>query len=151
MAHRGDYKSLYVPSVQFEGSIEKNIVIPFIKQKLRAFFQAQEGIRDLNQVQEIGPQDAITDMEWTASGGQQIPLSYVYEVVMEKALKQDGNIHHIAYTLTYDHDLTPDRCKETGTYYNCMTLAGTPILYYIRLNLPEILAEVRKHASHAVK
>lgn len=147
MARLGNYKSPYIPSVNFESSIEKNVVTPFIERKLRAFFQAQEGIRDLSQVHEIRPQDAITDREWLASAEEGVKLSYVYEKVMAEARKQNGKIRHIAYTLTYDHDLTPDRCKETEMYYNCMTLADTPILYYIRLDLPEILAEVRRHAT----
>lgn len=147
MARLGKYKSPYIPSVNFESSIEKTVVTPFIERKLRAFFQAQEGIRDLSKVHEIRPQDAITDREWLASAEEGVELSYVYEKVMAEARKQNGKIHHIAYTLTYDHDLTPDRCKETEMYYNCMTLADTPLLYYIRLDLPEILAEVRRHAT----
>lgn len=150
MARSGSYESPYVPSVRFENRVETTVVTPFIERKLRAFFQAQEGIDDLSTVQEVRPQNAITDIEWTSRGEEQIPFSYVYKVVMADARKRDETIHHLAYTLTYDPALTPNCCEETGTYYSCMTLAGAPILYYIRLDLPEILAEVREHARNGI-
>ena len=150
MAHPNTYKSRYIPSVQFYDSVERTIIEPYVHEKLRAFFRAKEGLNDLTGIQEIRPRDAITDIEWVGNGKTQIPFRYIYEVVMDEAEKVDGEISHLAYTLTFDPVLTPSQCEETGTHYGCMTLAGEPILYYVRLHLPKLIQEARRHASRSL-
>jgi hypothetical protein len=151
MTRPDTYRSRYIPSVQFHDSVERNIIQPYVREKLEAFFLAQEGRDDLAGIQEIRPQDAITDMEWAGRGDVRIPFRYIYEVVMDEAKKVDGEISHLAYTLTFDPVLTPNQCKETGTHYGTMSLAGKPVLYYVRLDLPSLLREVHEQAPTTVQ
>lgn len=143
MASPSRYKSAYVPSVQFQDGIDTAAVDPYIEKKLRKFFRAQEDTGNLDELQRIAPEEAITDIEWK---DHEVEFKYIYEVVMAEARKVDGRIDHTAYTLTFDHELTPDQCGDTGIYYGCMTLAGEPVLYYVRLDLARLIAEARKHA-----
>jgi hypothetical protein len=146
MAQPSEHESAYVPSVQFREGIEAKVIDPYIEKKLQRFFHARESVNDLDEVHQILSENAITDLEWTGEAKQRVSFKYLYRVVMEGARKVDGEINHTAYTLTFDHELTPDQCEETGTYYGCMTLAGEPILYWIRLSLPELIAQIRKKA-----
>jgi hypothetical protein len=146
MAQPSDHKSAYVPSVQFRDEVEAKVIDPYIEKKLQRFFQARESVNDLNEVHQILSEDAITDLEWTGEAKQRVSFKYLYRVVMEEARKVDGEINHAAYTLTFDHELTPHQCEETGTHYGCLTRAGKPILYWVRLSLPELIAQTRKKA-----
>jgi hypothetical protein len=150
IARPSDHESAYIPSVQFRSDVSSKAIEPYIKKKLRRFFRAQEDIDDLGEVHEVAPEDAITDIdfgEWTADGKPAVPFKYLYEVVMEGISKEDGSIDYKAYTLTFDHELTDKECNETGTHYGTMTLGGEPVLYYVRLSLPKLIAEARSLAS----
>ncbi len=150
MSSPSGYESAYVPSVQFRDQIDAGAIDPYIEEKILQFLQVQEGISELDDVPRIAPEDAITDIEWAGKGKEkQVDFKYLYEVIMDGARKEDGEIDHIAYTLTFDRELTPNRCEETETHYGCMTLAGEPILYYVRLDLAELIAVARSHASHS--
>jgi hypothetical protein len=147
MVGSSNHESAYVPSVEFRSDAKSEAIDPHVEKKLRRFFRAQEDIYDLDEVHEVAPEDAITALDfsrWTAGGERAVPFDYLYDVVMEGARKVEGTISHKAYTLTFDHELTPQECEETGTYYGTLTLAGEPVLYYIRLSLPELIKEARK-------
>lgn len=144
MAFPSRHKSAYVPSVQFQQDIDAAVIDPYIEEKLRKFFRAQEETGDLDELQRIAPEDAITDIEWK---GHEVEFDYIYEVVMAEARKgEDGQIDHTAYTLTFDRELTRKQCSDTEIHYRCMTLAGKPVLYYVRLDLDQLIREARKHA-----
>jgi hypothetical protein len=124
------------------------VVKPYVEKKVGQFFDAREDVDTPDEVQKVDPEDAITEKDFDFKGDDDtysVPFNYLYDVVMEGVKKVDGVIDHTAYTITFDEDLTPDRCEKTGIYYGCMHLAGKPVLYYIRLNLADLIAEVRNH------
>jgi len=149
MSTSTSHKSPYVPSVQFRDDVESKAVEPYVEKKVRDFFQARKGVDSLEEVCRVESEDAITDIDFSQrdpeDGSYAVDFKYIRKVVMEEAQKVDGQIDHTAYTLTFDHDLTPSQCSQTGIYYGCLKLASEPVLYYVRLDLAELIAEVRNH------
>lgn len=65
---------------------------------------------------------------------------------MRGVKKEDGKIHHVAYTLTFDPELTPHTCEQTGIPYGYLSLGEHPVLYYLRLELTKLLSLIRQHS-----
>jgi len=143
-----EYKSPVVPSVLFEGEIEKSVIVPYIEQYAARFFKAQEGIKDLSSVHRVKQKNMITDLDWQRrEKDKYIKFEYIYRVVMKKARKKDGQTQQMAYTITFDKKLTSKQCKKTKIHYEEMTLAGEPILYYLRMDLGDLITKARRHVK----
>lgn len=148
MPDSDSYRSAYVPSVQFRGDVEDTAVQPYIEEKLKSFFRTREDIYDLDELHHIPPEEAITDIDFYQRRPDDKPViafDYLYKVVMNGARKIDGEIDYTAYTLTFDHEMTPHKCEKTETYYGSLKLANEPVLYYIRLDLSKLISEARSY------
>lgn len=139
-----EYRSAYIPQVTFRNDVQTKAVDHLIESIVSRFCDAKE----LREPKKIEPSDAITDLDFKQTGDDGRPairFDYIYRVVMKDARKVDGKIDHAAYTLTFDHELTPQKCETTGIHYGSLNLAGQPVLYYIRLELSELIKEARKY------
>lgn len=146
MALPEDHKSAVLPSVGFDKTIEEEVIEPFIEHHAGRFFKAQEGIEDIDQVHRIEAKNVITDIDWHSHEEEtRAEFKYVYEHVMRRAEKRDGQTRQMAYAITFDRLLTTKTCEETDIQFETMTLAGEPILYYLKLDLGDIIAEVRDY------
>ena len=148
MATPVDHKSPVVPSVLFEDGIQQSVIIPYVERYAARFFKAQEGIEDLSRVHRVQQKSIITDLDWERRGeDQSIKFEYIYRVVMKKAQKKDGRTQQMAYAITFDQSLTSKQCEKTKIYYEEMTLAGKPILYYLRMDLGDLIARARRYVK----
>lgn len=145
MTQPSDHRSSFVPSVGFQETIESSTTLPYIKELAGRLLEVKEGISDIEQAHRVPQKEVITEVDWASRNEERkIPFQYVYEVVMADAQKRDGRIYQTAYAPTFDQDLTPQQCEMTGIHYGTMTLAGEPILYYVRFDLADLIAQVRR-------
>lgn len=145
MAEPSEHRSSLVPLVGFQETTESDTVLPYVKDLAVRLLKAQEDINDIGQVHRVRQENVITEIDWASRDeGKKVSFQYIYQVVMADAQKKDGRVHQMAYAPTFDRDLTPQQCEKTGIHYGTMTLAGSPILYYIRFDLADIIAHVRR-------
>jgi hypothetical protein len=145
MPQPSKHTSPLVPSVQFQEGIEANSILPYVRNLVGQFFKAQEDIEDLSRIHHVQQEDLITEADWASREDERkVDFNYVYRVVMKEAQKRDGKISQMAYSLTFDRVLTPLQCETTDIHYGTMTLAERPILYYIRLDLADLIEKARE-------
>lgn len=106
---------------------------------VQSFFKA----REMKVPREVPASEAITDADFRQT--EALPFTYLYEIVMRDAKKLNGVVDYAAYTLTFDPDLCPHICGTTGIRYGFLSLAGQPVLYYLLLDLVDLIKNIRRY------
>jgi hypothetical protein len=107
-----------------------------IDPKVRKFFDA----KNIKTYREIDAGDAISDLDF-----KKVEFSYFYEKILLDIHKTDGNIEVIPkYLVTIDKINCKLVCPQTNMQYDCISLNETPVLFFIYLDLNEILTFMRQ-------
>lgn len=136
------FVSPFVPLVGFRDDAERRLRQTYIDPLLARFFDAR-GIKDIPQ--EIQASEAVTELDFARTGD--LSFDYLYKVAMRGVRKRGGTVSYTAYALTFDPELCPYECETTGVRHGYMTLADRPVLYYILLDLPTLIAKLRQHSD----
>lgn len=112
--------------------INSQLIDPMV----RKFFDA----KNIKTYREIDAGDEISDLDF-----KKVELSYFYEKIFFDIHKTDGDIEVIPkYLVTIDEVNCKLVCPQTNMQYDCISLNETPVLFFIYLDLNEILTFMRQ-------
>lgn len=107
-----------------------------IDPKVKKFFDA----KNIKTYREIDAGDAISDLDF-----KKVEFSYFYEKILFDIHKTDGDIEVVPkYLVTIDKSNCKLVCPQTNIQYDCISLNETPVLFFIYLDLNEVLTFMRQ-------
>lgn len=132
--------SLFNPVVSLKLEVRKIVNEEFIYPILVDFFKDKGGI---DSYEELHPDKIKTEIEFQDTIESYVK-SYVYKEVMNTISKNnDGTINFKPrYVVSFDQDLT-DFQEERGIKYGKLRLGNAPILYFIYIDLQELIRFIK--------
>ncbi|MCT7950796.1 hypothetical protein NG798_13425 [Ancylothrix sp. C2] len=134
--------SRFNPVVSLDPQVRQIVNEEFIYPILKDFFIDKGGI---DYYEELDPDKIKTEIEFSQKDTQESYVkSYVYKEVMNVISKNDdGTINFKPrYVVSFDQDLT-DFKEERGVKYGELRLGDAPILYFIYLDLQEVIQFIK--------
>ncbi len=106
-----------------------------IKPLVKSFFLSR-GVLDFSSLK---ASDSISDIDF-----KKIEFSYYYDIVMRDIHKKQNDIDFsVKYILTVDPESCLSICEKTGVRYDAIYMSCHPILYFIYIDIKDILSFVR--------
>lgn len=132
--------SIFNPVVSLSSEVRQRVNEEFIYPILEDFFKDKGGI---NSYEELDPDKIKTEIEFQDTIESYVK-SYVYKEVMNTISKNDdGTINFKPrYVVSFDQDLT-DFQEEMGIKYGELRLGNAPILYFIYIDLQELIRFIK--------
>ncbi len=132
--------SLFNPVVSLKSQIRQRVNEEFIYPILEDFFKDKGGI---DSYEELDPDKIKTEIEFQDTIESYVK-SYVYKEVMNTISKnKDGTINFKPrYVVSFDQDLT-DFQEKMGIKYGELRLGNAPILYFIYIDLQELIRFIK--------
>ncbi|HEY0053881.1 MAG TPA: hypothetical protein VGB63_00880 [Pedobacter sp.] len=134
--------SLFNPVVSLNSQVRQRVNEEFIYPILDKFFKDKGGI---DSYEELDPDKIKTEIEFSQKDTQESYVkSYVYKELMNViSKKDDGTINFKPrYVVSFDQDLT-DFKEERGIKYGELRLGDAPILYFIYIDLQELIRFIK--------
>lgn len=134
--------SLFNPVVSLNSQVRQRVNEEFIYPILDKFFKDKGGI---NSYEELDTDKIKTEIEFSQKDTQESYVkSYLYKEVMNTISKnEDGTINFKPrYVVSFDQDLT-DFKEERGIKYGELRLGDAPILYFIYIDLQELIRFIK--------
>lgn len=134
--------SIFNPVVSLNPLVRQRVNEEFIYPILDKFFKDKGGI---DSYEELDPDKIKTEIEFSQKDTQENYVkSYVYKEVMNTISKNDdGTINFKPrYVVSFDQDLT-DFKEERGIKYGELRLGNAPILYFIYIDLQELIRFIK--------
>ena len=134
--------SIFNPVVSLNPLVRQRVNEEFIYPILDSFFKDKGGI---NSYEELDPDKIQTEIEFKKKDTiESYVKSYVYKEVMNTISKNDdGTINFKPrYVVSFDQDLT-DFKEERGIKYGELRLGDVPILYFIYIDLQELIRFIK--------
>jgi len=134
--------SLFNPVVSLNSQVRQIVNEEFIYPILDNFFKDKGGI---DSYEELDPDKIKTEIEFQKKDTiESYVKSYVYKEVMNTISKnEDGTINFKPrYVVSFDQDLT-DFKEERGIKYGELRLGDAPILYFIYIDLQELIRFIK--------
>ncbi|VXD24985.1 conserved hypothetical protein [Planktothrix serta PCC 8927] len=135
--------SLFNPVVSLSSQVRQRVNEEFIYPILEDFFKDKGGI---NSYEELDPDQIKTEIEFSKKDTiESYVQSYVYKEVMNTISKNDdGTINFKPrYVVSFDQDLTNFQ-EEWGIKYGELRLGDAAILYFIYIDLQEVIRFIKK-------
>lgn len=139
--------SLFNPVVSLNSQVREIVNKEFISPILEDFFNDRGGI---DSYEELHPDQIKTEIEFSQKDTQESYVkSYVYKEVMNTISKNDdGTINFKPrYVVSFDQDLT-DFQEERGIKYGELRLGDAAILYFIYIDLQELIRFIKQKYSN---
>jgi hypothetical protein len=136
--------SPFNPVVSFSPKSMKRVNEQVIYPKLEKFFEHRGGI---DSYEALDPDKIQTDIEFKQKESQESYVkSYIYKELMNTISKNDdGSINFKRrYVVSFDEDLTPCTDKTTGMKYGELKLGMQAILYFIYIDLQDIISFIKQ-------
>lgn len=132
--------SIFNPVVSLSSEVRQRVNEEFIYPILEDFFKDKGGI---NSYEELDPDKIKTEIEFQDTIESYVK-SYVYKEVMNTISKNDdGTINFKPrYVVSFDQDLT-DFQEKMGIKYGELRLGNAPILYFIYIDLQELIRFIK--------
>jgi hypothetical protein len=132
--------SIFNPVVSLSSQVLEIVNKEFIYPILEDFFKDKGGI---DSYEELDPDKIKTEIEFQDTIESYVK-SYVYKEVMNTISKnKDGTINFKPrYVVSFDQDLT-DFQEERGIKYGELRLGNAPILYFIYIDLQELIRFIK--------
>jgi hypothetical protein len=134
--------SIFNPVISLNPLVRQRVNEEFIYPILHIFFKDKGGI---NSYEELDPDKIKTEIEFKKKDPiESYVKSYVYKEVMNTISKNDdGTINFKPrYVVSFDQDLT-DFKEERGIKYGELRLGDVPILYFIYIDLQELIRFIK--------
>ena len=134
--------SIFNPVVSLNSQVRQIVNEEFIYPILDKFFKDKGGI---DSYEELDPDKIKTEIEFSQKDTQESYVkSYVYKELMNViSKKDDGTINFKPrYVVSFDQDLT-DFKEERGIKYGELRLGDAPILYFIYIDLQELIRFIK--------
>lgn len=132
--------SIFNPVVSLSSEVRETVNKEFIYPILEDFFKDKGGI---DSYEELDPDKIKTEIEFQDTIESYVK-SYVYKEVMNTISKnKDGTINFKPrYVVSFDQDLT-DFQEKMGIKYGELRLGNAPILYFIYIDLQELIRFIK--------
>jgi hypothetical protein len=134
--------SLFNPVISLNPLVRQRVNEEFIYPILDNFFKDKGGI---DSYEELEHDKIKTEIEFSQKDTQESYVkSYVYKELMNViSKKDDGTINFKPrYVVSFDQDLT-DFKEERGIKYGELRLGDAPILYFIYIDLQELIRFIK--------
>ncbi len=137
MNHNDELLSNYNPYLSFKSEtanyINNNLIIPRVK----FFFDS----KNIKKYSEIDNKIYISDLDF-----KNIKFSFFYKHIFKDIHREENGriICPIKYCITIDPLLCTKICSTTKTRYDEICLGKTPVLYYIFIDITEIMKIARQ-------
>ena len=134
--------SIFNPVVSLNPLVREIVNKEFIYPILKDFFKDKRGI---DSYEELDPDKIKTEIEFSQKDTQESYVkSYVYKEVMNTISKNDdGTINFKPrYVVSFDQKLTHFK-EERGIKYGELRLGNAPILYFIYIDLQELIRFIK--------
>lgn len=117
-----------------DDGVKNRLIMP----KVKHFF-ASNNIREYS---ELDVSLIFSDIDYI---NQEISMSYVYENLLSEIYRDtDGAIKFpIKYIITIDKINCPQKCRHTGMNYDSIELNDTPFLYFLHIDIDEMIKFIR--------
>ncbi|MCC3421137.1 MAG: hypothetical protein JGK12_13330 [Microcoleus sp. PH2017_01_SCD_O_A] len=135
--------SIFNPVVSLNPQVRQRVNEEFIYPILEDFFKYKGGI---DSYEELDPDKIKTEIEFSKKNTiESYVKSYVYKEVMNTISRNDdGTINFKPrYVVSFDQDLTNFQ-EEMGIKYGELRLGNAPILYFIYIDLQEIIRFIKQ-------
>jgi hypothetical protein len=134
--------SIFNPVVSLNSQVRKIVNEDFIYPILERFFKDRGGV---DSYEELDPDKIKTEIEFSQKDTQESYVkSYVYKELMNVISKSDdGTINFKPrYVVSFDQELT-DFKEKMGIKYGELRLGDVPILYFIYIDLQELIRFIK--------
>ncbi|MEY4980616.1 MAG: hypothetical protein RLZZ352_2886 [Pseudomonadota bacterium] len=112
--------------------IKQNLINPLVAR----FFQFQE----IEKYEELSIEYGFSDIDFPRIG-----FDRIYNTLLSVIKREDNIIDvPVKYFLTLDKINCSQKCKKTDIYYDTIEINDRPFLYFIYIDLIEIIQELRK-------
>lgn len=129
----------YVPYLSFGNDTHQSVNEGFIKPRVEDFFAA----RRVDNYQPLESKYYISDKDYRT-----LKFEYFYSHILAEIKKERSSrkvSFPVKYEITLDEQVTSKICDKTQIKYDEMLLNKTPVLYFIYIDLKELLSFVRKN------
>ncbi|MBH1970282.1 hypothetical protein FK216_02900 [Moraxellaceae bacterium AER2_44_116] len=143
MNNKDDLCSKYNPYLSFKSEtanyINKNLITP----KIKYFFD----IRKIKKYAEVDSKNYISDLDFMS-----IKFSLFYTHLLQDINRDENGsiVLPIKYCITIDPFLCTKTCATTKIKYDEICLGKTPVLYYIFIDITEIMECARQSEKQAI-
>lgn len=137
MNNNDELLSKYNPYLSFKAEtstyINKNLIIP----KIKDFFRVMK----IDEYHHLDSKFYISDLDF-----KKIEFSFFYEHILQDIhrAKSGSVVCPIKYCITIDPLLCTKTCPITKIRYDQICLGKTPVLYYIFIDIAEIMEYARQ-------
>lgn len=141
-----DSISSYVPYLSFGKDTHQVVNEQFIKPKVKKFFAA----RQITYYQPLKLECYISDKDY--KDYKTLTFECIYDCVLAEIRKElsTGKVSlPVKYEITLDEQVTSKTCRDTQIKYDEILLNNSPILYFIYIDLKELLSFVRENCHPA--
>lgn len=137
MNHNNELLSNYNPYLSFKSETAAYINKKLITPKIKEFFD----IRNIKEYSQIDNNIYISDLDF-----KNIKFSFFYEHIFKDIHKEENGriICPIKYCITIDPLLCTKICSATKIRYDEICLGKTPVLYYIFIDIADIMKFARQ-------
>lgn len=138
--------SQYNPIAALKPNTRKKVNELFLKPILTSFFSNKGGIE---QYEELDADKLFTEIEFEKR--ENFVKTYIYkEIVTDIKKVHDNVIFKPKYVISYDYDLTNYEV-ENNIRFGVIRLGEAPILYYIYIDLQEIIRFIKTLPTEAIE
>jgi len=130
--------SQFNPIASLKPKTRKAVNERFILPILTSFFANKGGISNFS---ELDPDKLITEIEFVKT--ENFVKTYIYKEIIDEISKQGKKVvFKPKYVITFDEDLA-NYGKENDTKYGVIRLGEVPILYYILIDLQQLIKFIK--------
>ena len=141
-------REFYTPYISFDDRTKEFLHNNFINPKITGFL-ARRGI-----TKQLNDDFLLTDVMFDdiaigQSGRWDIP-SYFYDDILASVHRDSSSgklVHTPMYSITFSKDSAFKVCEETRVIYSLVKLFEKPLLYYIYIDLQEVVTFLQKSAK----
>jgi hypothetical protein len=132
--------SQFNPITSLNPKIRTAVNNEFILPILKRFFLSRGG---LNNFSELNPDKLRTEIEF--ENNENFVKTYIYKEIIDKISKEGEEVKFKPkYVITFDRDLANYAVDENNIKYGVIRLGNASILYYILIDLQELIRFIKK-------